>query len=147
MCRSMKIAVALAAAYTTLTAGVASAQWSRLDPFNKNSDVRRLGRDVDRERREQMESVAGGRFEVTIRNPGRGSVYYSLNGKEQIVLLGGMKRTHSGVGKVEIRFDRGLGNNSVFAYNLSSGQSYSFKWVDTEYPEWGRVRMLNLYKD
>jgi hypothetical protein len=106
-----------------------------------------LGREIDRERVQRTESIAGGRFEVTIRNPGKNPVFYSLNGQEQIALLGGMKCTHSGVGKAEIRFDRGLGDGSYFDYNLPSGQSYSFKWIHTDYPEWGRVRMLNLYKD
>ena len=131
------------------TAGGAMAQWnpSKIDPFNKNSDVRRLGRDVDRERLKRMESVAGGRFEVTLRNPGKNPVYYSVNGEKQIALLGGMKRTHRGVGTAEVRFDRGLGDGSVFDYTLGSGKTYVFKWETTDYPEVGRVQMLNLFKD
>ena len=120
---------------------------SDLDPFNKNSGIRQGGRDVDRERIRQTESALGGRFEVTVRNPGKNSVYYKFNGEEQIALSGGMQRTHRGVGTPEIRFDRGLKDGSYFAYTLSSGKSYSFRWQDMNLPEVGRARVLNLHRD
>jgi hypothetical protein len=91
--------------------------WSDLDPFNRNSSVSK-----------NIDSVMGGRFSVTIRNPTRHVVFYTLNGRDPGGLMPGYQRTHTGVGTAEIRFDIGRGDGSISAYTLGSGRTYHFQY-------------------
>lgn len=122
-------------------------QLKELDPTNKNSEVSKDLKHAEEVVNKQIDSAFGGRFTVTIRNPTSKVVFYTFNGEKQIGLPADYQRTHRGVGKAEIRFDRGLGDDSVFDYNLSSGKTYHFRWIMTDLPEVGKVSMLNLYGD
>lgn len=117
-----------------------------LDPTNKNSGLRESAARIDEVRRRQMESMAGGRFTITLRNPTRGPVFYKLNGETKIGLLAGQQVTHRGVGKAEIEF--GSGNGGIRSYALSSGRSYKFAWVyHRPLGAEGGQHLLNLFND
>lgn len=107
------------------------------DPFNKNGQVGK-----------KLDSAMGGRFTVTLRNPTKSYLVYTFNGERQIALPPGYKRTHTGVGNAEIRFDVGAGDGTFQAYNLGSGQSYHFRWKYVPPLDWsGGGDRLDLYRD
>lgn len=95
--------------------------WKNVDPANKNSSVSKKTGSADK-----IASIQGGRYSVTLRNPTNWNVAYSLNGKSQISLMPGYRRTHTGNGKVQIKFDIGRGDGTFRSYSLGSGKTYKF---------------------
>ncbi|MBI3462636.1 MAG: hypothetical protein HY000_06180 [Planctomycetes bacterium] len=82
---------------------------------------------------------------VTLQNPTRNPIYYTLNGERQIGILPRQQVTLRGVGYADIKFDRGLGDGSIYAYRLASGKTYVFGWKEIDLPEIGTANVLNLY--
>lgn len=116
-----------------------------LDPFNRNSGIRREARNLDELRRNEME---GTRYEVTIRNPNAKGIHFKINGKP-FLIMGKKRTTISGRGTPEITFDYGLGNGSLKSYKLHSGNTYVFRWSRASLgaPHDGIDSTLDLYND
>jgi hypothetical protein len=128
-------------------ASSADAGWGikDLDPFNKNSGVRKSGRKFDKNRLKVTDrALRGGRYTVKLVNRTRNVVFYNLNGRNQIGLFPGRAVTVRGTGKLTIKFTLGLRDRSTFTYNLRSGKTYSFVRQNKTYPKSGRVNILNL---
>jgi hypothetical protein len=118
-----------------------------LDPFNKNSGSGKTLKKADDIRLKKTDGVMGGRYEVTIRNPTKGPVFYTFNGEVQIGLLAHQKRTHRGTGKPEIEFSSGY-DGGVRSYRLDSGRTYQFGWKSYKALDWQPAgNALDLYKD
>jgi hypothetical protein len=115
------------------------------DPTNKNSGIRKTGREVDQARIKAMEgALHGGNFSVTLRNPNKGEIYYLINNQKQIALLPNSQIRVTGAGKCNIRFQSGSGGE--YSYDLGSGKSYTFRWKEVTTHN-GKEWNLNLYGD
>ncbi len=118
-----------------------------LDPTNKNSGAGKAARKADDIRRKQTDSVMGGRYEVTLRNPTNGPVFYNFNGEVQIGLLANQKRIHRGTGNPEIEFGSGY-DGGIRSYRLYSGLTYEFGWKSYQALDWQPAgNALDLYND
>lgn len=116
-----------------------------LDPTNKNSGIRKTGREVDQARIMGVESaIHGGNFSVTLCNPNKGEIYYLINNQKQIALLPNSQIKVTGAGKCNIRFQSGSGGE--YSYDLGSGKSYTFRWKEVTTHN-GKEWNLNLYGD
>jgi hypothetical protein len=97
--------------------------WKNVDPTNKNGSAGKM-----------VDSAMGGRYEVTLVNRTTNPIAYSVNGQSQIALLPGYRITHRGtvVGKAQVKFDIGAGDGTFRNYNVSSGNTYHFKYFRQE---------------
>jgi len=112
------------------------------------NDFKRVASEVDRKRLKTTETVVhGGRYTVTLKNPGKSAIVFAFNGELQIALMAGQQRTYTGTGTANIRFGSGS-QGGEREYKLDSGRSYVFRWkrYDAIGAE-GAGSSLDLYRD